>query len=57
LQKYLKALYGAVYAGLLSLDVAYADNAISKEEAVKVGIALLGAFGVIWAVPNKASDA
>lgn len=52
-QKYLKALYGAAAAGLGALSVAYADNAVTNQEWVSIAIAVVGALGIIWAVPNK----
>lgn len=56
MQKYLKAIYGAVAAGLGALSVAYADGAITGQEWVTIAIAAFGALGVIWGVPNKAAD-
>jgi hypothetical protein len=56
MQKYLKAIYGAVAAGLGALSVAYADGAITGPEWVTIAIAAFGALGVIWGVPNKGAD-
>lgn len=56
MQKYLKAIYGAVAAGLGALSVAYADGAITGQEWVTIAIAAFGALGVIWGVPNKGAD-
>ena len=50
---YLKAIYGAAVAGLATADVALADGRITWQEGVKVAIAAVGAFGVIWGVPNR----
>lgn len=56
MQKYLKAIYGAVASGLGALSVAYADGAITGQEWVTIAIATLGALGVIWGVPNKEGE-
>lgn len=50
---YLKAITGAVVTGLGTLQVAYADNAVSNQEWVGIAIATLVAFGAVWGVPNK----
>lgn len=55
MQKYLKAIYGAVTAGLGAFSVAYVDNVVTGQEKVTIAIAVVSAFGVIWAVPNKAA--
>lgn len=48
----LKAIYGALTAGLGAAATAYADGVITGQEGVFIAIAALGAFGVIWGVPN-----
>lgn len=53
MQTYLKAIYGGAAAGLAVLSVALADNTLTWDEGVKVAIAVVGAFGVVWGVPNK----
>lgn len=52
--KYAKAIVGALATGLTALLPALDDGAITTAEWVVVGIATIGALGVIWAVPNKA---
>jgi hypothetical protein len=56
MQKYLKALYGAVAAGLGTLSVAYSDNVVTGQEWVTIAIAVVGAAGVIWGVPNAGKE-
>jgi hypothetical protein len=51
---YLKAIYGSVAAGLASADLALVDGHITWQEGVKIAIASVGAFAVIWGVPNAA---
>jgi len=50
---YAKAIVGALIAGLTALLPAFDDGAVTTAEWLVVGIAALGAFGVVWAVPNK----
>lgn len=56
MMKYLKAIYGAVGAGLGSFAVAVSDNVVTTQEWVTVIIVTFGALGVIWAVPNVPPD-
>lgn len=51
---YLKAITGAIVAGLGTLQVAYNDNTVTAQEWVGIGIATLVALGAVWAVPNRA---
>jgi len=53
---YLKAVAAAVITGLGALQIAYADNRITDQEWVGIGIATLVALGGVWAVPNKPAD-
>ena len=50
-----KFIVAAVAAGVLALQVALSDNAITSTEAVTVALAVLGALGV-YAVPNTPPD-
>lgn len=50
-QRYLKALAGAVTTGLGSLSVAYSDNLVTNQEWVTIAIATVVALGAVWAVP------
>lgn len=56
LSPYLKAVTAAVVAGLAVLEVAYADDAISNQEWVKIAGAFFVALGAVWAVPNAAKS-
>lgn len=51
--RYLKAIFGALSAGLGSLAVAYADNVVSNQEIVTISIVTVTALSVIWGVPNS----
>jgi len=53
LASYLKAIAGALIAGLTSLQAALDDGGIDAQEGITAGIATLVALGVIWAVPNS----
>jgi len=50
-----KFIVAAVAAGVLALQVALSDNAITSTKAVTVALAVLGALGV-YAVPNSPPD-
>lgn len=52
LTSYLKAIYAALAAGLASAATAFADGVITGQEGIFIAIAALGAFGVVWGVPN-----
>jgi len=49
---YLKAIVGALIAGLGSLSQALDDSGVTAQEWVSVAIATLVALGVVWGVPN-----
>jgi hypothetical protein len=51
-QRYLKAITGAIVTGLGTLQVAYTDEVLTKQEGIGVVIATLVALGAVWAVPN-----
>lgn len=53
IKPYLKAVVGALVAGLGTLATAMADDAVSTAEWVAVAIATLGALGIIYATPNR----
>lgn len=51
---YLKALYGAVIAGLGATQAAYvAHSAITWGDGVTIAVVTVSALAVIWAVPNE----
>ena len=51
--KYAKAIVGALLAGLAAYSAALSDGTVSRGEWVAVAVALVGALGAVWAVPNK----
>ena len=50
---YLKAIVGAIIAGLAALATALADNGVTALEWVGVATAVVVAFGGIYFAPNK----
>ncbi|WP_344214261.1 hypothetical protein [Nonomuraea bangladeshensis] len=52
-----KAIVSGVAAGTASLVVAMGDSVIEAGEWVTVALAVLGALGVTYAVPNAAQSA
>lgn len=53
LHPYLKAVYGAVVAGVAAALAYYQGGGTSTHTAILVGLgAGLSALGVVWAVPN-----
>ncbi|MET9123029.1 hypothetical protein [Streptomyces sp. NPDC004528] len=55
LSRYAKAVVAAVVAGSGSLATALNDGTVTATEAVTVVLAVLGALGITWAVPNRAA--
>jgi hypothetical protein len=51
---YLKALYAAIHAGLLSAGVAYTagHGHIGWESGIVIATSVVTAFGIVWGVPN-----
>lgn len=57
LGKYAKAIVAAVVAGGTALGTALADDVVTTGEWVGVALAVLGALGITYVVPNaKVSD-
>lgn len=52
--KYAKAITSAAAAGTAALVTAMGDNVIVPGEWVTVGLAVLGALGITYVVPNAA---
>lgn len=54
MQKYLKAIYAALLAGLGATGTAYVQggNHIGVAAAITIAITTLTALGVVWGVPN-----
>lgn len=50
--QYAKAIFGGVSMGLGAVAVALNDGVITTSEWVTVAIAVVGAFGVVFGVPN-----
>ncbi|REE95362.1 hypothetical protein [Thermomonospora umbrina] len=53
MMKYAKAVVAALAAGGAALGTALTDDAVSTGEWVAVALAVLGALGVTYAVPNR----
>ncbi|MFM9596681.1 hypothetical protein ACKI1O_45835 [Streptomyces scabiei] len=51
--KYAKALVAAVAAGAATLSTAALDGTVDAAEGWAVLLAVLGALGFTWAVPNR----
>lgn len=52
MSSYLKAVVGALIAGLGSLYQALDNETVTAQEWVAVAIATLAALGVVWGTPN-----
>lgn len=57
IKPYLKAVVGGLVAGLTTLATAMTDDTITRAEWITVAIATLGALGLVYATPNKTTDA
>lgn len=53
IDKYAKAIVGAVVAGLAVLQTAMQDDNMTANEWIGVAAATLGALALVWAVPNS----
>ena len=51
--KYWKAIASAVAAGAASLVTALDDSTVTTQEGLTAIVAVLGALGLTWAVPNR----
>lgn len=51
-----KAIIGSATAGLTALGTAWADGTITGLEWVGIALAVVGAFGLVYAVPNAPSQ-
>jgi len=49
-------LVGALVAGLGALQVALADDVLTKVEIINVASVTLAALGLVWGVPNSSDD-
>lgn len=50
-----KSLLAGIAAGSAAAVTAVQDNVLSTGEGVTIALAVLGAWGVVYAVPNKPS--
>jgi hypothetical protein len=48
-----KAIVSGAAAGAAAAATAVQDGTVTTAEAVTIGLAVLGALGVTWAVPNR----
>lgn len=53
LPNYAKAIVGGLAAGAAAAATAVQDGTITAGEGVTIALAVLGALGITWAVPNK----
>lgn len=51
--KYWKAIVAAAAAGTASLSTALDDSVITQQEGLTAVLAVLGAAGLTWLVPNR----
>lgn len=54
---YMKALIGALIAGLASLQQSLDDGAVTAQEWTGIAIATLSGLALVWAIPNKDPEA
>lgn len=52
MERYAKAVVGAIVAGLGVVELAQADNLITAAEWVRVAIVTITALGLVWGVQN-----
>lgn len=48
-----KSIVGGIAAGAAAAVTAVQDNVVTTGEGVTIALAVLGAWGVTWAVPNR----
>lgn len=53
ISRYWKAVAAGVAAGAASLSTALEDGTVTGQEGVIAVLAVLGALGITWAVPNR----
>ncbi|MGW1796961.1 hypothetical protein ACWCQN_13340 [Streptomyces sp. NPDC001984] len=53
ISKTLKAIVGGLAAGAAAAATAVQDGTVTAAEGVTIALAVLGAYGVTWAVPNR----
>ncbi|MHB9862197.1 hypothetical protein [Streptomyces sp. YIM S03343] len=57
ISKVWKAVVGGLAAGTAAAATAVQDGTLTAGEGVTIVLAVLGAYGVTWAVPNRPSGA
>ncbi|WP_030173268.1 hypothetical protein [Streptomyces sp. NRRL S-813] len=53
ISKMWKAVVGGLAAGAAAAATAVQDGTVTTAEGITIALAVLGAYGVTWAVPNK----
>ena len=56
ISKYWKAVVSGAAAGAASLVTALDDNVITTQEWLTAAVAVAGALGLTWFVPNRTAD-
>lgn len=56
ISKMWKAVVGGMAAGTAATATAMQDSTLTTGEGVTIALAILGAWGVTWAVPNRQAD-
>lgn len=54
ISKMWKAVVGGAAAGTAAAATAVQDGKVTPAEAVTIVLAVLGAYGITWRVPNRA---
>lgn len=52
-EEYLKAIVGAVLAGLTTLATALVDDGVTAQEWISVLLSIVATFTLVFRVPNK----
>lgn len=52
MNRYAKAVVGALVAALSAYQAAQIDNTITTQEWVTIAVAFLTGLGLVWGVPN-----
>ena len=53
ISRYWKAVVAAVVAGGGAVSTALVDDTITSGEGITIALAVAGALGLTWAVPNR----
>ena len=52
MDRYAKAITSAVLAGLFVAELALSDDRITGVEWIRIAVAVISSYGLVWAVPN-----